>query len=86
MDHHRHIIDSCVNAAFDLELYTGPDTFEDEVLTAMIRSSNSMLAMRTDAEERCKWCGRFTENTGRKCDDCLRDIEEQRRIDERRGK
>lgn len=35
---------------------------------------------------RCKWCDRLTENVCRKCDECLREIETDRRIDERRGK
>lgn len=35
---------------------------------------------------RCKWCGRHTENKGNKCDECLREIEIDRRIDERSGK
>ena len=35
---------------------------------------------------RCRWCDCSTENKSRKCDECLRDIETDRRIDERRGK
>lgn len=59
MEHHKFIIDSCVDAAFDMELYTGPDTFEDRVLDAMIRWSRSFLAQDTDAAERVEssWLG-----------------------------
>jgi hypothetical protein len=34
----------------------------------------------------CKWCGNATDNVSRKCDECLRDIEIDRRIDAARGK
>lgn len=34
----------------------------------------------------CKWCGNATDRKSRKCDDCLRDIDNDRKIDEARGK
>lgn len=35
---------------------------------------------------RCRWCDRLTDNHSRKCDECLQDIENDRRIDAARGK
>lgn len=57
----------------------------------LINDGSFAVSSEQPSEERgiyaaCKWCGNATDRKSRKCDDCLRDLENDRRIDEARGK